>query len=91
MSTSERRPESMFTSPVNWPAACTTIGTSPPVGVGCAISIRPAVTTKNGTWVSPASTSTSPAATRRTRPRAATRAICAGVRTGNAASMFVDM
>ena len=80
--TSERRPESMLTSPVNWPGpwTVTSVSVAPE---GWSISIRPVRTTKNGTTGSPASKSTSPALTGRTAPCAATRATCAGVRVGN--------
>src|SRR5437588_10732996 len=83
---SDGRPDSMFTSPVNAPGPCTTIGRSPPAAVGCTASMCPVVITRKCATGLPASYTMSPAGIRRTRPRAATRAICAGVRMGNAGS-----
>ena len=59
--TKPRRPESMLSSPVNWPGrrTATTVSTPSPCWT---ISTRPAITTKNGALCTPASTSTSPAA-----------------------------
>jgi hypothetical protein len=53
---------------------------------GRTTSSSPETTTKNGTALSPCSTSTSPGFTSRMRPCAATRPICAGVNFGNTCS-----
>ena len=85
MRTSDRRPDIMLTSPVNWPGPClvTRISVRPE---GCTISSSPAFTTKNGTPESPCSTSTSAGRICRTRPCAEMRAICAEVSVGNMCS-----
>ena len=81
MRISDRRPEIMLTSPVNWAGPWVTTSTSPS-GSGRQISSRPEVTTKNGTSDVPWSTRTSPARIARTDPCDAIRAICAGVSVG---------
>ena len=80
-----RRPESMFTSPVNWPGPCTVMSVSP-VRDGRTISICPAVTTKNGTSDGRPRTAPRPRRLAARVPCAATRAICAGVSVGNTRS-----
>src|SRR5215469_15315349 len=53
---------------------------------GRTISISPETTTKNGTALSPCSTSTSPGCTARICPCTAMRLICSGVNLGNICS-----
>ena len=75
----------MMASPENWPGPWATMRISvAPVGRSACTS--PLTTTKNGTSLSPTSTSTSPRAIGRRRPRAAMRAICALVSVGNSRS-----
>jgi hypothetical protein len=57
---SERRPDSMLTSPLNWPGPCTATRDSP-ASVRRTISRYPFVTTKKGTTLAPSSTRISPA------------------------------
>src|SRR5215469_662510 len=54
---------------------------------GRTISISPETTTKNGTALSPCSTSTSPGCIARMYPCTATRLICCGVNFGNICSI----
>ena len=83
-----RRPESVPTSPVNWPDPCTVtrVSTAPQ---GRTISSSPETTTKNGTALSPCSYEHF-ATLHRThvRPRGVIRRICAGVNFGNICSIW---
>ena len=81
-----RRPESMFTSPVNSPGSTTLIGISPSQA-GCTISRLPSIKTKMLGTDSLCSKSTSPAAALRCLPNGASRAICAASSLGNIDSL----